>query len=358
LTHLAPRNSRPRADALLKIAFTYLIALICVLASLGIRDLLEQFFGVYATGATFFPSVLIATLFGGLTVGLFAAVLSTVCLWFFVLPSRLFPASYVVVGNLIVFGTSFVIVAILAAHYRSLRLKAEADKRRIEFMMQELRHRVKNILAVVQGMSRQIAKRSHDLNTYRDALDERLSSLGRTHDVLVRRNWEKVELSELISTHISVFNTPGELSMAGEVILLEPLAAEQLGIALYELASNCIKYGAWKLAGKVTIEWRVDDSGSLAFSWKETGAPDKPNNERQGFGNFMLTKVVPTALLGSATWINNKGGIVWELLIPSTLFTVQPSFISRSLIPREATIPTRSLRDPEAGQIVNPASPP
>src|SRR5262249_41785145 len=193
----------------------------------------------------------------GFPVGLFAATLSAVCLWFFVLPSGLFPASYIVVGNLIVFTTSFFIVAFLGAHYRSLRLSAEADKQRVEFMMRELRHRVQNILAVVQGMSRQIAKRSPDLKTYQASLDERLASLGRTHDVLVRKNWTNVDLSELISTHVYAFNNPGEFSMAGEVILLEPLAAEQLGIALYELASNCVKYGAWKQGGKVSIEWKV-----------------------------------------------------------------------------------------------------
>src|SRR5439155_1177584 len=201
--------------------------------------------------------------------------ISAVSLWFFVLPHSLFPVSYLAVANLGVFTASFIIIAILAARYRALRLKAEADKRHIDFMMQELRHRVKNTLAVVQGMSRQIAKRSPDLESYQEAFDERLASLGRTHDILATRNWTAVSLSELIRAHISVFNNPGELSMTGEAASLEPAAAEQLGLALYELASNCIKYGAWKQAGKVSIEWKVNDRGYLEFSWVETGAPEK-----------------------------------------------------------------------------------
>jgi two-component sensor histidine kinase len=165
-----------------------------------------------------------------------------------------------------------------------------------------------------------------------------------------------VDLSELISTHVYAFNNPGEFSMAGEVILLEPLAAEQLGIALYELASNCVKYGAWKQGGKVSIEWKVDDKGYLALSWTETGAANKPNNRRQGFGNFILTAVVPAALVGSSRWTDNEHGIIWELSISPTFFTNGSSFISRSFIPREATIPKSTSSDPEAARILSPDS--
>jgi signal transduction histidine kinase len=123
--------------------------------------------------------VLIAALLGGLPVGLFAAALSAVCLWFFVLPHGLFPISYLAVGNLAVFTASFILVAILAAQYRVLRLKSDADRQHIAFMMDELRHRVKNILAVIQGMSRQIAKRSSDLESYQEAFTKRLMALAR-----------------------------------------------------------------------------------------------------------------------------------------------------------------------------------
>jgi two-component sensor histidine kinase len=161
--------------------------------------------------------------------------------------------------------------------------------------------------------------------------------------ILVKRNWTAVSLSDLIAAHVSAFNNPGELSVVGEVILLEPVAAEQLGLALYELASNCIKYGAWKQAGNASIEWSVTDRGFLDFRRIETGVREKPNNERQGFGKLILTTVVPIALSGSANWNEDSDGIVWHVSIHPQFFKSQHSSIPDALVPREATIPRDAL---------------
>jgi len=213
-------------------------------------------------------------------------------------------------------------------------------------MMDELRHRVKNILAVVQGMSWQIAKRSANLESYQEAFNERLVTLARTHDILVKRNWTAVSLLDLIAAHIGAFNNAGELSVAGEVTFLEPVAAEQLGLALYELASNCIKYGAWKQAGNVSIEWSVTDHGFLELRWMERGAREKSDNERQGFGKLILTTVIPEALSGTANWRENDDGILWQVSIHPKFFRFQDASaraIADGLVPVEATIPTDVL---------------
>jgi two-component sensor histidine kinase len=295
----------------------YLIAVLCVTASLLVREILNLRFGMNIIAGTFFPSVLVAALLGGLPTGLFATVLSTVLLWSVLTPPyfSFFPIGYPESSDLMVFVAINLLVTGLASNYRRIRLRAEADKRHLEFTLRESTHRVKNMLSVIQGISRQIAKRTHDIQEFQEAFYERLTSLALSHDLLVKRKWASVDIRDLITAQVNSFNSPAHITVEGSAILLKPTATEQLGLAIYELASNSIKYGAWKQGGRVSISWRVLKDSTLEFVWQETEAPYKPNNGRTGFGQMVLTTAVPKTLRGVACWADTPDGITWRLLI-------------------------------------------
>jgi two-component sensor histidine kinase len=308
-------------------ALAYVIAAGCVAASLLIHEILTHAFGMTLTAATFYPSVLLSALFGGFLPGLFATGLSIFLLWYVLIPPRfaLFPLHETDVVNLIVFAVVNIGIAVLASRYRRLRLWAEAEKRRVEFMLRESTHRVKNILAVIQGISGQIARRTHDIDEFQDAFTERLRSLAHSHDLLVKRNWESVDIRDLVVAQLEPFDNSQRASLEGETVFLGPTATEQLGLALYELGSNSMKYGAWKYGGTVSVSWKVLDDLALNFVWRETGAARQPDSGRKGFGHLVLTEVVPRSLQGQSTLTNNPDGITWRLSIHSRYYQRTPN---------------------------------
>jgi two-component sensor histidine kinase len=297
----------------------YVVAAGFVAASLLIREILTYAFGMSFPAVTFYPSVLVATLVGGLLPGLFATVLSTLVLWYVVLPIRFsfaLPERAQVV-DLTVFVVVNVGIAMLASHYRQLRMREGAEKRYVEFTLRELNHRVKNLLAVIQAISSQIAKRTHDIGEFQDAFYERIRSLAQSHDMLVKRNWQSVNVRDLIIAQLEVFDNSQQIKLEGETVFLSPTATEQLGLALYELGSNSMKYGVWKQGGNVAVSWRVLEDSTLEFVWRETGAAHKTDSGRKGFGHFVLTEVVPKNLRGQASLIDNPDGITWRLSMHS-----------------------------------------
>jgi two-component sensor histidine kinase len=296
----------------------------CVAASLFIREILTYAFGMSFPAVTFYPSVLVAALLGGWLPGLFATALSTLAVWYVVLPPRF---SFLLherahLADLIVFVVVNVGIVVLANHYRQLRMREGAEKRHIEFTLRECTHRVKNLLAVILGISTQIAKRTHNIGEFQDAFYERIQSLAQSHDLLVKRSWQSVCVKDLIIAQLAAFNNPQQIKVEGETIFLNPTATEQLGLALYELGSNSMKYGAWKHGVDVSVSWGVLEDSTLEFVWRETGAPHTTDSGRKGFGHFVLTEVVPRSLRGQGILTDKPDGITYRL-------SVHPQYYSR-----------------------------
>jgi two-component sensor histidine kinase len=295
----------------------------CVAVSLLIREILTYAFGMSFPAVTFYPSVLVAALFGGLLPGLFAAALSTLAVWFVILPPRL--SFSLLEPAQVVDLTAFVVVsagiAALASHYRQLRMRDTVEKRHVEFTLRESTHRIKNLLAVIQGITNLIARHTGNISDFLDAFCERLHCLAQSHNLLVKQNWQNVNVRDLINAQLAALENLQRVELEGETVLLDPTATEQLGLALYELGSNSMKYGAWKLSGSVSISWKVLEDATLEFVWQESGAPHKNASGRKGFGSLVLTEVVPKSLRGQAILIDNPDGITWRLIIPPQYYS-------------------------------------
>ena len=219
---------------------------------------------------------------------------------------------------------------IISVSVPSLALSADAAVRQrheehIHFVMMELSHRSKNILFVVQSMAHQVARQTDSFDDFVLGFSSRLSAFADTHDLLVTAQWESVEMRELIKVHLTPFHNLSDNSVfiEGPQLKLSPKAAEQIGLALHELATNAVKYGALSVpAGKVTIRWSFETDEKhdslLRIIWKEIGGPRVEEPRRQGFGDIVLTKVVPVSLRGTALLEFEPEGLKWVVLAPSS----------------------------------------
>jgi two-component sensor histidine kinase len=209
---------------------------------------------------------------------------------------------------------------------------AEAS-RDVQLYMREISHRSKNLLAVVQSISRQTQRGSADLKTFSQRFDDRLQSLARSHDLLVDRNWSGVLVQDLVSAQLASFLDPGDsrVSLSGPSILLNPAASQHIGLAIHELATNASKYGALSVPeGRVRIEWNEDMNGDrtrrFRMTWRETAGPPVTQTNRKGFGRFVIEDAVARGLSGTAQIRWDETGLFWILDAPSSFLVGERVF--------------------------------
>jgi two-component sensor histidine kinase len=206
-------------------------------------------------------------------------------------------------------------------------LAAAAEQRKVaeehlRFLMKELSHRTKNLMAVVQAISWQTARQSLDLKDFEQRFTHRLEALTRSQDLLMKRDWRGVALDDLVRSQLEPFlDRPKErLAVRGPALLLVPAAAQDLGLALHELATNASKYGALSVAsGKIEVSWSViDDVDGKRFhmKWRESGGPIVNRPVRKGFGSTVITGTVSRTFNGKAELEYRRGGLSWELKAP------------------------------------------
>ena len=194
-----------------------------------------------------------------------------------------------------------------------------------KLVMLELSHRSKNLLAVVQSMARQVARHTANFDDFHTAFSARLSALADTHDLLVRREWRGVDIGEVMRTQLAPFRALSKTSLTldGAELMLSPKIAEQIGLALHELATNATKHGAFSTPqGAVIVKWRMEAAGDepahLRIDWQETGGPVVGTPTRKGFGHMVITRLVPRALSGDASLDFLHDGLRWTIKIPGS----------------------------------------
>src|SRR5215469_283207 len=212
----------------------------------------------------------------------------------------------------------------------SLALSAEVAVRRrhqehLNFVMHELSHRSKNLLSIVQSMANQVARQTNSLDDFYAGFTSRLCAFAETHDLLVKGDWHGADIRDLVRTQLAPFHNLGDNSVLieGPELKLNPKAAEHIGLAVHELGTNAVKHGALSTPkGVVQIRWEQEKSGRpkalLRIIWKEIGGPPVEQPQRQGFGEVVLTKLVPVSLQGTASLEFEPEGVKWVLVAPSS----------------------------------------
>ncbi len=172
------------------------------------------------------------------------------------------------------------------------------DQRRT--LMAELDHRVKNVLATVQALAQQTAKRTRSLEGFLSTFAGRLKSMAAANELLTAARWRGAAISHLAAAELSGI-APGQTRADGPELFLTPRAANALALALHELATNALKFGALSTEqGRVDVRWTETESGGFRLTWVESGGPVVRQPERLGFGSTLLAQVTGRELIGEA----------------------------------------------------------
>lgn len=194
----------------------------------------------------------------------------------------------------------------------------------LKLVMQEMVHRVKNVFAVVQSIMVQTARRSTDMADFTRAVSDRLLALSRGHDQLAKGQWRSALLGDVVSGVIQPLvqeDAALRVVACGPDVELDSNQVQHFALALHELVTNSLKYGALSAeGGRVTVSWRFDersDARKVALTWSERGGPAVRMPERKGFGRLMVEALVPQGLRGTASLDFRPDGLIWHLEMPA-----------------------------------------
>lgn len=170
-------------------------------------------------------------------------------------------------------------------------------------IQRELQHRVGNLLSLVQIVARRTAGSAETLADFMVRFDDRMLSLARTHSYLIGTNWNRMSIGEIIARQLQHGHEElgPQISVAGPEVFLGASEAQMLSMAIHELTTNSLKYGALKDAsGQLAVSWTGEVDQGFSFDWIETGVSDLAPSGRQGFGSMILDTILPAQLNGKA----------------------------------------------------------
>jgi two-component sensor histidine kinase len=185
----------------------------------------------------------------------------------------------------------------------------------------ELQHRIKNTLAMVGAIANQ-TMRGDNVAAAREAFAARLTTLSHAHDILTQTSWSDAPIKEVLNGALAAHRSgQGRIRTSGPDMLLQPKQALALSVAVHELATNAMKYGALSSGGRVDIAWSNETTGpapGFRFTWTESGGPpvSEPAPDQKGFGSRLIERMLANDFAGKVKISYRPDGVVCELIAP------------------------------------------
>ncbi|WP_240609471.1 HWE histidine kinase domain-containing protein [Phenylobacterium deserti] len=210
--------------------------------------------------------------------------------------------------------------------------KFEEEQR--QTLMAELDHRVKNVLAAVQVLAQQTAKRTTSLDAFLQNFGGRLKAMASANELLTAARWRGAAIDHLVSAELGAL-APGQTSWSGPELFLTPRAANALSLALHELATNAVKFGALSIeTGHVDVRWKRLGEGGFELIWTESGGPRVAPPVRRGFGSTLLEQVTGRELNGEAGVEYGPGGVRARLVAGVQAVAPRPETVPEAPAPQ------------------------
>jgi PAS domain S-box-containing protein len=212
--------------------------------------------------------------------------------------------------------------------------RKESEVRQV-LLAREVDHRAKNALAIVQSIVR--LTRADSMPTYVAAVEGRITALSRAHTVLSHSRWQGADLTGLVEEELAAYRSDrgDRIETTGPAVSLQPASAQTLTLALHELATNAVKYGALSsMSGRLEVSWELKPS-TLVLHWQESGGPRVRKPAKLGFGTRIIVASVEGQLGGQAKFQWGDGGLHCILTIPRGEKIGQATLAMREKAPDE-----------------------
>jgi PAS domain S-box-containing protein len=206
--------------------------------------------------------------------------------------------------------------------------RKESEVRQV-LLAREVDHRAKNALAIVQSIVR--LTRADSMPAYVAAVEGRITALSRAHTVLSHSRWQGADLTGLVEEELAPYRSDrgDRIATDGPAVSLQPASAQTLTLALHELATNAVKYGALSsISGQLRVSWELKPS-TLVLHWEESGGPRVKKPAKLGFGTRIIVASVEGQLGGQAKFQWGDDGLHCILTIPRGEKIGQPALAVR-----------------------------
>ena len=191
-------------------------------------------------------------------------------------------------------------VEALAARREQIAIESTRNAARQQaLLVQELNHRVRNMLGLIKGLVQQTARSATSIEDLTARLHDRVHALSRAYTRIEKAHWQPTPLADLVLDETSAFSEAGQVTVSGEPLNLEAQAYLSFAMVVHELATNARKYGALSVPqGRVAVHWQISDAGALELDWCESHGPAVIEPSRRGFGMRVIRQALEHQLHG------------------------------------------------------------